>query len=143
MKSFICYDNWSVIQFVDLSFLFSDYDFYNTPELEVARWIHIILRPVLIIFGTVGNVLSFWVLMGSSLRKISTCFYLSILAISDTGWYNAFFFQNIREVFFRNSTPGRSDKSTGRLQFIYFSLIIYLSKCFLHKIVYFIALNKY
>ena len=56
---------------------------------EIARIIHIIVRPTLIIFGTVGNTLSFYIMRRSSLKHLSTCFYMSILALADTGeWFS-------------------------------------------------------
>ena len=52
---------------------------------ELTRMIHIIVRPILIICGTIANLLSFYVMRRGSLKEVSTCFYLSILAIVDTG----------------------------------------------------------
>lgn len=39
--------------------------------------------PTLVIFGTIGNVLSVGVFFGSKLRKKSSSFYLAAVAISD------------------------------------------------------------
>ena len=55
-----------------------------TPK-EIARMIHIIVRPLLIVFGTIGNALTFYIMRTSSLRKRSTCFYMAVLALTDTG----------------------------------------------------------
>ena len=52
---------------------------------EIARIIHVIVRPTLVVFGTVGNTLSFYIMRKSSLKHLSTCFYMSILALADTG----------------------------------------------------------
>ena len=57
-------------------------------EREVARMIHVIARPVIIICGTIGNLLSFYVMRRGSLKNVSTCLYLSILALTDTGKNN-------------------------------------------------------
>ena len=51
---------------------------------EIARWIHIIVRPVLIVFGTIANCLSFYVMRRTSLKDVSSCFYMSLLALADT-----------------------------------------------------------
>ena len=51
---------------------------------EIARWIHIIVRPVLIVFGTIANCLSFYVMRRTSLKYVSSCFYMSLLALADT-----------------------------------------------------------
>ena len=52
---------------------------------EIARVIHVVVRPLLIAFGTTGNILSFLVMRRGSLKTVSTCFYMSILALTDTG----------------------------------------------------------
>ena len=55
---------------------------------EIARIIHVIVRPTLVVFGTIGNNLSFYIMRKSSLKHLSTCFYMSILALADTGeWF--------------------------------------------------------
>ena len=55
-----------------------------SEDEELARILSLVIRPVLIIFGTIGNGLSFYIMRQGSLKKMSTCFYLSILAIADT-----------------------------------------------------------
>ena len=52
---------------------------------EIARLINVIVRPILVVFGTIGNGLSFFIMRRSSLKNLSTCFYMSILALTDTG----------------------------------------------------------
>ena len=58
--------------------------FPGYSAVELTRILHIVIRPVLIVFGTIGNGLSFYIMRQGSLKKMSTCFYLSILAIADT-----------------------------------------------------------
>ena len=55
---------------------------------EIARWIHIIVRPILIVFGTIANFLSFYVMRRTSLKEVSSCFYMSLLALADTSKQN-------------------------------------------------------
>ena len=55
-----------------------------TPK-EIARFIHIIVRPILIVFGTIGNGLTFYIMRTTSLKKRSVCFYMAVLALTDTG----------------------------------------------------------
>ena len=55
-----------------------------TPR-EIARFIHIIVRPILIVFGTIGNGLTFYIMGTTSLKKRSVCFYMAVLALTDTG----------------------------------------------------------
>ena len=53
--------------------------------LEIRNMIWFIAYPILIILGTFGNVLVFAVMRRGSLKHVSTCFYISILALADTG----------------------------------------------------------
>ena len=53
--------------------------------MEAYRMIVVVVVPVIIVFGTLGNVLSFIVMRRRLLRYVSTCFYMSILALVDTG----------------------------------------------------------
>ena len=55
-----------------------------SAEEEIARILNLVIRPVLILFGTFGNGLSFYIMRQGSLKKMSTCFYLSVLALADT-----------------------------------------------------------
>ena len=56
----------------------------SSEDEELARILNLVIRPVLIIFGTIGNGLSFYIMRQESMKKMSTCFYLSILALADT-----------------------------------------------------------
>ena len=51
---------------------------------EVARLLQVFMRPILIISGTYGNAMSFYIMRRGSLKKLSTCFYMAMLAIADT-----------------------------------------------------------
>ena len=59
---------------------------------EIGRIMHVVLEPMLIVFGTIGNLLTFYVMRRGSLKDVSTCFYMSILALADTGVYFSFYF---------------------------------------------------
>ena len=54
-------------------------------DQEITRMIHVIMRPILIVCGTIGNLLSFYVTRRGSLKEVSTCFFMSILVLADTG----------------------------------------------------------
>ena len=43
---------------------------------EIARLIQIILRPKLIAIGTIGNCLTFYIMSRTSLKDVSSCFYI-------------------------------------------------------------------
>ena len=75
------------------SFAIVEENFKWTSE-EIARLIHIIVRPILIVAGTNGNCLSFYIMRRTSLKDVSSCFYMSLLALADTSKY-AFIFKQI------------------------------------------------
>ena len=52
---------------------------------ELRRKLLVAIRLILLILGTFGNVLSFVIMRRGSLKKVSTCFYMAILALADTG----------------------------------------------------------
>ncbi|KAK6180005.1 hypothetical protein SNE40_012230 [Patella caerulea] len=56
-------------------------DFY---EYQLALNLVIWLFPLIIIGGTIGNLLSLVVMLRREMRQTSTCFYLATLAITDT-----------------------------------------------------------
>ena len=58
--------------------------FIPSKEEEIARLLNLVLRPVPIVFGSIGNGLLFYIMRQGSLKKMSTCFYISILALVDT-----------------------------------------------------------
>ena len=51
---------------------------------EVARLLQVFIRPFLIVLGTYGNSVSFYIMRRGSLKDVSTCFYMAMLAIADT-----------------------------------------------------------
>ena len=54
-------------------------------ELTNADIAFVTLGSLVSIFGPIGNILSFIVMRRGSLKDVSTCFYMSILALADTG----------------------------------------------------------
>ena len=52
---------------------------------EISRLMQVYGRPPIIILGTLGNVLAFIVMRRGSMKHVSTCFYMAILALADTG----------------------------------------------------------
>ena len=67
----------------------------NIPEVTssdstarvVNRFLNLIICPILIIFGNYGNAVSFYIMRRGSLKKVSTCFYMAILALADIREY--------------------------------------------------------
>ena len=57
---------------------------FKWTNAEIARLIHVILRPILTIIGTVGNGLTIYIMRKSSLKDLSTCFYRVVLAVADS-----------------------------------------------------------
>ena len=58
-----------------------------SSDNEVARLLQVFIRPLLIILGTYGNGVSFYIMRRGSLKEVSTCFYMAMLAIADTREY--------------------------------------------------------
>ena len=54
-------------------------------EYTTAELISIVFYIIIIIFGTIGNILTFIIMQRGSMKDVSTCFYMSILALADTG----------------------------------------------------------
>ena len=64
------------------------HDDYKQLYINIEWWINVIAYITLLVFGGFGNILTFVVMQRASLKEISTCFYMSILALADTGKYN-------------------------------------------------------
>ena len=62
-------------------------DILKWTDAEIARLIQIIIRPILVVFGTVGNWLTFYIMRTTSLKNVSSCFYMAVLAVADTSKY--------------------------------------------------------
>ena len=69
---------------------------FKWTDAEIARLIQIIVRPIFLIGGTMGNGLSFYIMRKTSLKDVSSCFYMSILALADTSKY----FFNVTTIFY-------------------------------------------
>ena len=54
---------------------------------KITRLIQLITRPILIIFGSIGNSLTFYIMRRTSLKNVSSCFYMAVLALADTCKY--------------------------------------------------------
>ena len=59
-------------------------DNFYIPGEEMGRQMTIAIYPVIIFIGTIGNILTIFVMRRGSLKESSTCFYLAVLAFSDT-----------------------------------------------------------
>ena len=40
---------------------------------------------IILVFGSIGNILTFIIMRKGSMKDVSTCFYMSILALADFG----------------------------------------------------------
>ena len=61
-------------------------EMYENDETakQISRVLVLSTFPVILLVGTIGNVLTFIVMRRGSLKHSSTCFYMAILALSDT-----------------------------------------------------------
>lgn len=62
------------------------YEDIEGPESERLMTIMQFAIPTIVFLGSVGNVLSILVFFATKLRKLSSSYYLSALAVSDTGF---------------------------------------------------------
>ena len=82
-------DNNSAENFTKSTLYFDD-SYINETKVspsenqEVSRLLHVAIRPFLIVLGTYGNTVSFYIMRGGSLEEVLTCFYMAMLAIADT-----------------------------------------------------------
>ena len=53
---------------------------YSTAEI-----ILVVSFIIIVVFGSIGNILTFIIMRRGSMKDVSTCFYMSILALADTG----------------------------------------------------------
>ena len=58
----------------------------ETSDDRFQAWhiIYLVTYAIIIIFGSIGNVLTFIVMRKGSMKDVSTCLYMSILALADT-----------------------------------------------------------
>ena len=68
----------------------------DEEEEEIGDMINIVFGGIIIVTGTTGNLLSLIILRTGDLKNLSTCFYMSMLAIADLGKFWSCF-----ETFFR------------------------------------------
>ena len=59
-----------------------------TKEQFIAKIVILSTFPVLLVFGTIGNVLTFIVMQRGTLKHSSTCFYMAMLAVADSCKYD-------------------------------------------------------
>ena len=57
----------------------------STEEEKIGEMVHIVFGGILLVIGTIGNCVSLIVLRSRDLKKLSTCFYMSVLAVADLG----------------------------------------------------------
>ena len=57
----------------------------DNTDKEIVRIVVIATFPVILVVGTIGNVLTFVIMQKGSLKHSSTCFYMAMLAVADTG----------------------------------------------------------
>ena len=57
---------------------------FKWTNAEIERLIQIIFRPILVIIGTIGNGLAVYIMRRTSLKNLSSCFYMVVLALADS-----------------------------------------------------------
>ena len=61
------------------------HDDYKQLYINIEWWINVIVYITLPVVGGLGNILTFIVMQRGSLKDVSTCCYMSLLALADTG----------------------------------------------------------
>ena len=78
---------------LNASVIYSNESYNNETEIssagflskdEVIHLAQVFIRPILVVSGTYGNAVSFYIMRRGSLKEVSTCFYMAMLAIADT-----------------------------------------------------------
>ena len=59
--------------------------FTGTKKHSTVEIIYLTCLALIIVFGTIGHILTFIIMRKGSLKDVSTCFYMSILAVADLG----------------------------------------------------------
>ena len=59
--------------------------FLELNDQSTTKRLVMIVLPILVLCGTAGNLVSLFVLRTGQLKVLSTCFYMSVLAVADTG----------------------------------------------------------
>ena len=59
------------------------YNTFNEPEEEIAHYIWLIGSPIVIAIGIIGNTLSILILSRKRMRKHTSAFYFTVLAVTD------------------------------------------------------------
>ena len=78
------------INFSDVKEANAHNDSVASQEEYSARMISVVLGPFFLIFGSAGNILSLVILRSGDFKTLSTCFYMSVLAVMDTGKFYLF-----------------------------------------------------
>ena len=57
---------------------------FKWTKAEITRFIQILNSPILLIVGTIGNGLTIYIMRRTSLKHLSSCFYMVVLALADS-----------------------------------------------------------
>ena len=52
---------------------------------EIGQKVHLVVGACILLFGTFGNVMTLLILRTKQLRELSTCIYMSAMAVCDLG----------------------------------------------------------
>ena len=80
LKFLVTLDNVNLSSSADTD---TEDDWYD-EEWEMAKMVILSTFPVILVIGTIGNLLTFIVMQRGALKHSSTCFYMGMLAVADT-----------------------------------------------------------
>ena len=82
---------------------------FERTDAEIVRLFQIIIRPMLIIVGTVGNCLTIYIMRRTSLKHLSSCFFMVVLALADSGKFTLILFSLLKAKNFASDFPLRQN----------------------------------
>ena len=85
----INYTGTGFAEFSNLCNTTSATETFEWTNAKAVRLIQIIIRPMLIIVGTVGNCLTIYIMRRTSLKHLPSCFYMFVLALTDSSKFFA------------------------------------------------------
>ena len=86
------YTGTGFAEFSNLCNTTSGIETFEGTSAEIVRLIQIIVRPILVIVGTIGNCLTIYIMRRTLLKHLSSCFYMFLLALTDSSKYLAIYF---------------------------------------------------
>ena len=73
----------------------------NEEKEQIGQKVHLVVGGCILLFGTFGNVMTLMILRTKQLRKLSTCIYMSVMAVCDLGKFHFMFLFGLSKLHFK------------------------------------------